>query len=45
METGLLRPSTVPQVIMEVVKVVEIGLKRPAYITQVCEEVVDIHQV
>ena len=39
---GLLIPATIPQVIVEVVKGVDIGLKRPATIFYVIVEVVDV---
>ena len=45
MDTGLLRPATFSQVIMEVVKVMDIGLKRPGTLPQLIMEVVDLGQV
>ena len=45
MYLGLLRPSTVPQVIVEVIKIVDICIKRPANLPQVITEVLDIGQV
>ena len=45
MGIGLLRPSTIHQVIMEVMKVVDIGLKRPVTLPQVIVEVVDVGKV
>ena len=45
MDTGLLRPETVLQVIVEVVKVMEICLKRPATLHQVIKEVMDVGQL
>ena len=41
----LLRPATLTQVIMEVMKVVDIGIKIPSNIPQVIYEVADIGQV
>ena len=45
MDIGLLVPSTVPQVLVEVVKVMDIGIKRPATLPQVIAEVLDAGQV
>ena len=45
MDIGLLRPSTLPQVIMEVMKVVEMCIKIPATLPQVNVEVLDVGQV
>ena len=42
---SLLKPATLPRVIVDVVKVVYIDLKRPATLTQVITEVVDVGQV
>ena len=42
---GLLIPATLPQLIVEVVKVAEIGLKRPATLYQLVMEVGDVGQV
>ena len=41
----LLRPSNFPQLIVEVVKVLDIGLKIPATLTQVILEVLEVGQV
>ena len=45
MEIGLLRPETLPQVILEVMKFMEIFLKRSATIPKVIVEVVDVFKV
>ena len=45
MDIGLLRPATLPQVIAEIVKVVDIDLLIPAALSQVIAEVVDVGQV
>ena len=44
-DVGLLRPATVPQLIVEVVKDVDIGLKIPSTLPQVIAKVVDVDQV
>ena len=45
MNIGILIPATLPQVIVEVVKVMEIGLLRHTTLPQVISEVVDVGQV
>ena len=45
MEIGLLAPSTLPHVIVEVVKVVDIVLKRPYALSQIITEFVEVGQV
>ena len=45
MNIGLLRPSTLTQLIVQVVKVVDIGLKIPDTLPQVITEVMDVVQV
>ena len=45
MGIGILRPATLNQSIVEVVKVVDIGLNTPANLSQVIEEVMDVGQV
>ena len=45
MDLGLLIPTTVPQVIMYIVKVVDIGLLIPATLPQVITEVRGVGQV
>ena len=45
MDLDLLIPTTVPQVITHIVKVVDIGLLIPPTLPQVITEVVDIGQV
>ena len=45
MGISILSPSTIPQLIAEVVKVVDIGLKRPSTLPQVIPEVVDVGKV
>ena len=44
-DIGLLRPATVPQVTVEVVKVVDKGIKILATLPQVITEIVDVGQV
>ena len=44
-DIGLLRPSTLLHVIVEVVKVLDIGINRPYALPQVITEVVDVGQV
>ena len=45
MDIGLLRSATLPQVVVDVVKVVDRGILRPASLPQVIEEVMDLGQV
>ena len=45
MEIGLLRPETLPQVILEVMKFMEIFLKRSATLPKVIVEVMDLFKV
>ena len=45
MYISLLRPVTIPQLNIEVLKVMTIGLKRPATLPQIIVEVVDVGQV
>ena len=44
-EIGILKPGTLPHVIVEVMKVVEIGFKIPGNLPQMIAEVVDVGQV
>ena len=43
-DIGILIPTTLPQIIVEVVKVVGLGLKRTAIIPQVIKEVIGVSQ-
>ena len=45
MKIGILIPSTLPKVIADVMKVVDIGILIPATPTQVTAEVMDVGQV
>ena len=45
MDIGLLRPATLPQVVVDVVKFVDKDLLRPASLLQVIAEVVNLGQV
>ena len=45
MDIGLLRPATLPQVVVDAVKVVDRGILRPASLPQVIAEVVELGQV
>ena len=44
-DIGLVRPDTLPQVIVEFMKVVNLGLEISATLTQLIAEVVDVGQV
>ena len=45
MDIGLLRPSTLSEVITDVVKGIDIGLLRPDTLPQIILEVVDVGHV